>query len=306
MRRFLAILGGVVVVLAVLLVVNAIVTGRETEEASPTIGRIVDLADGDVQVREDGPRSAPPLVLLHCFACSMRWWDRVVPTLARDYRVVRIDLLGHGGSEKPREGYAMTEQAERVATVMRQLRLRPAVVAGHSMGGAVATALAERYRDLVRGVVIIDTPPSPDDSELPFAARLGFVPVIGEAVKRVATDGMVKEGLEDAFAPGFDVPDQFVDDFNSMTYSAYDSSHEESADFGDERPLDARLADVRLPLLVIFGAQDEIAEPDSAAGYKRARGARVVLIPNAGHSPNVETPGRTATLIRRFERGLAN
>ena len=48
---------------------------------------------------------------------------------------------------------------------------------------------------------------------------------------------MVKKGLEDAFAPGYDVPDQFVDDFNRMTYSAYDGSHKAATDFGDERPL---------------------------------------------------------------------
>jgi pimeloyl-ACP methyl ester carboxylesterase len=133
-------------------------------------------------------------------------------------------------------------------------------------------------------------------------AELGFTPVVGEAMKRLATDDQVKEGLGDAFAPGFDVPDQFVDDFNRMTYSAYDDSHHEADEFGNERPLDARLADARKPLLVIFGARDEIVDPDSSAGYKRVNGAQVTIIPNAGHSPNVETPGRTAELIERFAR----
>jgi len=98
-RRALAITAAALVVLGVLLVVNALVMDRETKAASPTIGRIVDLPNGDVQVREDGPKSAQPIVLLHCFACSMRWWDRMVPALAKDHHVVRIDLLGHGGSE---------------------------------------------------------------------------------------------------------------------------------------------------------------------------------------------------------------
>jgi pimeloyl-ACP methyl ester carboxylesterase len=303
-RRALAITAAALVVLGVLLVVNALVMDRETKAASPTIGRIVDLPNGDVQVREDGPRSAQPIVLLHCFACSMRWWDRIVPALAKDHHVVRIDLLGHGGSEMPRDGYSMQDQAERVEAVIRSLRLPPAVVVGHSMGGAVATALAEQRPDVMSGLVIIDTPPDPKDAELPFAARIGFVPVIGEATKRIATDGMVKKGLEDAFAPGYDVPDQFVDDFNRMTYSAYDGSHNGATDFGDERPLDARLADVGKPLLVIFGARDQIVDPDSAAGYKRVKGARVTMIPNAGHSPNVETPVRTADLIDRFAQRL--
>src|SRR5258705_350327 len=83
-----------------------------------------------------------------------------------------------------------------------------AVVVGHSMGGSVATALAEGQPGLLRGVVIVDTPPNPDAAHLPATARIGFVPVIGEAVNRVATDGMVRDGLSDAFAAGFHVPDQ--------------------------------------------------------------------------------------------------
>ena len=98
--------------------------------------------------------------------------------------MVRIDLLGHGGSEMPRDGYSMQDQAERVEAVIRSLRLPPAIVVGHSMGGAVATALAEQRPDVMSGLVIIDTPPDPKDAELPFAARIGFVPVIGEATKR--------------------------------------------------------------------------------------------------------------------------
>jgi pimeloyl-ACP methyl ester carboxylesterase len=290
---------------AAVLVINAIVTDHETKAAAPTIGRIVNLPGGDLQVREDGPRSAPPIVLLHCFACSMRWWDAVVPSLARDHHVVRIDLLGHGGSEMPRKGYSMPDQARRVAEVLEGLRLPPAVVVGHSLGGAVATALAEDQPARVRGIVLIDTPPDSAQAHLPSSARIGFVPVVGEAVKRAVTDGMVRDGLGDAFAPGFRVPDQYVQDFNRMTYTAYDDSHEASDDYGEHRPLDARLADVGRPLLVLFGGRDQIVDPDAFASYRRVKGARVVQIPAAGHSPNVEQPARTAALIAAFSDRIA-
>src|SRR5688572_25877352 len=102
MRRLLL---GLLILLAVALAVNTVVTDRDTEEARADTGRIVDLPGGDLQVREDGPRDAPAVVMLHGFACSLNWWDQVTPALARDHRVVRFDLLGHGGSEKPKEGY---------------------------------------------------------------------------------------------------------------------------------------------------------------------------------------------------------
>ena len=100
--------------LAVLLAVNTVVMDRETEPAKADVGRMIDLPGGDLQVREDGPRDAPNIVLLHGFACSIGWWEDMIPALARDHHVITFDLLGHGGSEKPREGYGMEEQARRV------------------------------------------------------------------------------------------------------------------------------------------------------------------------------------------------
>src|SRR5512145_1691034 len=102
MRRVLM---GLLVLLVVALVVNTIVSDRETEAAEADVGRVIELPDGDLQVREDGPADGPPVVLLHGFACSLRWWDDIVPVLAREHRVIRFDLLGHGGSEKPKDGY---------------------------------------------------------------------------------------------------------------------------------------------------------------------------------------------------------
>ena len=100
-------------------------------------------------MREDGPRDAPAVVLLHGFACSIGWWDQMTPALARDHHVIRIDLLGHGGSEKPREGYSMESQARRVARRSTASACGAPRSSGHSMGGSVATALAEQRPALV-------------------------------------------------------------------------------------------------------------------------------------------------------------
>ena len=98
---------GVVGALLALLVFNALWVEGETEGAEATVpgGRILDLPSGELQVVEHGPRGAAPIVLIHCFSCAIDWWDEMVPLLRRDHRVVAIDLLGHGGSEKPTSGY---------------------------------------------------------------------------------------------------------------------------------------------------------------------------------------------------------
>src|SRR3954447_13310279 len=132
MRGRWAIAIGVVAALLVLLVVNALVVDGQTESAQVTVlgGRILDLPDGEMQVRESGPRGGPPIVLVHCFSCAMDWWDGMLPMLEREHRVVAVDLLGHGGSEKPGSGYTPQNQARAVAEALKRLRVSDATVVG--------------------------------------------------------------------------------------------------------------------------------------------------------------------------------
>jgi pimeloyl-ACP methyl ester carboxylesterase len=306
MRRGWKILIAVAVALVVLLGLNTIVTGRETKSAEVTEpgGRILHLNGGDLQVREVGPRDGSPIVLVHCFSCAMNWWDGMLPKLKRDHRIIEVDLLGHGGSEKPSSGYTIPNQADLVAQALARLRVRDATVVGHSLGGAVVVALAERSPALAARIVIIDTVSSMDDAEgLGFIAGLGFKPVVGEAGWRLKTERVVRDGLGVAFAPGFDVPDAFVEDVKRMTYSSYDDSPQGFEDYLDEESLADRVTKTGKPLLVIMGSEDETAKDPQAAldAYTEAvPEAFGNLIKGVGHSPNVEEPSLTSDFVLGF------
>ncbi len=309
MRRGWKILIGVLIALAVLLVVNTLVVNGQTKDAETTIdgGRIISLPGGDVQVFEQGSGDGAPIVLLHCYGCSLHWWDELAPILAADHRVIRIDLLGFGGSQKPASGYSIDDQAELVAGALDRLGVQGAVVVGHSMGFSVATALADRASQLVDRLVNIDQAPTEDECSLPFIAKLGYAPVIGEAIWRVAPNFAIKDGYADAFAPGYDIssgfpnPDQVINDYKAMTYTSYTEAASESSDYTDEEPLDQRLRQIPVPLLSIFGDEDQICDPESSqSAYASVPGAETESIAGAGHSPNVEKPKETAALIERF------
>jgi pimeloyl-ACP methyl ester carboxylesterase len=311
---------GLVVVLAALLVLNAVALNNQTKAAETTIegGEIVSLPGGDVQVFEDGVEDAraakarPPIVLVHCYSCSLHWWDRMAPILARDHRVIRVDLLGHGGSEKPKSGYEIPQQAALVAGALNEFEVEGAVVVGHSMGASVATALAEESSELVDRVVIVDEAPDTGYGGLGLLARLSYVPVLGQALNRLSDapggDSAVKAGYEEAFAPGFDIesgfpnPDQVVDDFDTMTYTAFDETHDANNDFLDEQPLTERLTAAAVPVMAIFGSEDQVYDDpaEALAAYEDVPGAQTAEIEGAGHSPNVEEPEETAALIREF------
>jgi pimeloyl-ACP methyl ester carboxylesterase len=292
---------GVLSLVAVLLALNTIVVDGKTKPAEVTVpgGKILQLPGGAMQVLERGSRTAPPIVLIHCFTCAIDWWDGMIPRLERNHRVIAVDLRGYGGSEKPSSGYSMEDQASFVAEGLSRLGVRGATVVGHSLGGTVATALSEDFPRLVRRLAIIDQ--APDESYasdgLPITAKLSFVPVLGQALWQITPDFAIKDGLGAAFAPGYDVPDRFVDDFNRMTYTSYSSDTEEG-DYSDAAPLDRRIARAGTPLLAIFGAEDQIYDSKEAlAAYANVPGAQTELIAGAGHSPNVEKPAETAALV---------
>lgn len=312
-RRRLTIAVAALAVLALLLAANALVTSGETANAELTVpgARILELPGGDIQVLDRGPRRAQPVVLLHGFTCSIRWWERMLPPLERRHRVVAIDLLGHGGSEKPRDGYSMESQAELVAAALKRLEVDGATVVGHSMGAAVATALIEASPGHVDRVVVLDQAPDSDGygADLPLTAKLTFVPVIGEALWRMSPDSAIEDGLSVGFAPDYDVPIEFVEDFRRLTYSSYDGSAAGESEYTDAAPLDRRLRRAGIPVLAIFGAEEQIYDPEESLAAYAAIGAETELIPGAGHSPNVERPALTAALVSRFagkEKGRPN
>ncbi len=305
MRRRLKVGIVVIVALLALLLVNALITGDETEGAEVTEpgGRIFKLPDGDLQVAEHGPRDGSPIVLIHCFSCAINWWDGMVPLLDRDHRVITIDLLGHGGSEKPSSGYNPPNQAKVVAEALERLEVSDATVVGHSLGGSVTVALSEQVPQLVSKAVIIDMPPDNSYGDLGFIAGLAFQPLIGPALWRIKPDFSVRDGLGVAFAPGFDVPDAFVEDVKRMTYTSYDDSPSGVDDFLEEESLDQRMASAGQPLMVLMGAEEQVVNNPQRALDQYAEGdpgTETHLIEGAGHSPNVERPALAAKLVERF------
>ncbi len=291
--------------LIALLVINALLVDGKTAPGGVTVpgGRILDLPGGEMQVVEGGPRDAEPIVLIHCFSCAIDWWDGMRPRLEVDHRVVAVDLLGHGGSEKPGSGYTPENQAKLVAEALRRLGVRDAEVVGHSLGGAVAVALSQQAPRLVDRVAIVDMPPDNSYGDLGFLAGLAFQPVLGEALWRIKPDFSVRDGLSVAFAPGFDVPDAFVEDVKRLTYTAYDESPAGTEDFIGEESLDRRMRATGKPLLVLMGAEEQIVDDPRRALEQYANGvpgAETRLIAGAGHSPNVERPALTARLVLAF------
>lgn len=92
-------------------------------------------------------------------------WDAFVPEFSKKHRVITIDLLGHGDTECMGYVHSMEDNADVVHAVLAELRIRKAVLVGHSMGGYVGLAFAELYPDAVKGLVLLNSTSRADSDE---------------------------------------------------------------------------------------------------------------------------------------------
>jgi pimeloyl-ACP methyl ester carboxylesterase len=231
----------------------------------------------------------------------MHWWDEIVKRLESKFHLVRVDLLGHGGSEKPKSGYSMEHQAEQIALALKVLRVKNALVAGHSTGGEVAIALAALHPELVSRLMVVDTEPAERYVDTDFLTKLSLKPVLGQALRRIVTDGEIRSGLGQAFTKGYKVPGQFVRDFRKLTFGAYKKTFDESADYVKQGRQTRDFKRITAPTMVVFGAEDKLVDSESAPQFSNIRpAARVVIVPDSGHAPMIQQPDTVAGLFRQL------
>ena len=266
-----------------------------------TVDRFVSLADGDMHVMEDGQADAPALLLIHGSAGSTLWWDPVVAALGEDFRVVRVDLLGHGSSASPSSGYDIPTHARRVGTALDELGVGRVTVVGHSMGCLVATALAEQRPHQTAALVLIDMGPSLDAAAPDgLLVRLLLARFPGRLLWRLRSEATIRRALRSAFARPVEVPDVIVGAALGMTHRALAGTARGAVDYISHKSLPDRLVALGIPLLVIFGQEDARYSSSSAADYATVPGARLEVLAGVGHTPMLEDPQTTARLLREL------
>jgi pimeloyl-ACP methyl ester carboxylesterase len=243
--------------------------------------------------REFGSPDAPPLVLVHGLGASGRAWDLVAPLLAARFRLIVPDLPGFG--ETGGEHTTIKGMARAVVDLVEG----EFAVAGHSMGGLVATALTELVPDRVTRLVLVNSPPSYESRTAARGRgeRILALPVVGSLVWRSLSDDKLRTMMRTAFAPGHEVPHVFVEDLRRTTLAAFTGASAEIDAYLKRRPLPERVGALTQQALVVFGERDGRVDPSSLDGYGPVANATVVTIPEAGHTPVWEAPDRTAELI---------
>ena len=245
--------------------------------------------------REEGPASAPPLLLGPSLGTSYALWDRVAPELSAGHRVVRWDLPGHGGSAAGLIGAGATvgDLASLVLTLADTLGIGRFAYAGVSLGGAVGLHLAVHHPDRLSSLAVICS-----------SAHFNGAGPWRERAARVRREGL--GGLADGadarwFTAGFTVP-QLIRDHREADPEGYAACCDALAAFD----LRDRLAEVSVPTLLIAGREDPATPPEHLREIADAvPDATLVELPGASHLAPAQRPGAVLTALRAHFDGTA-
>ncbi len=253
--------------------------------------------------------SGPGLMMVHGHGGAKEDFADHVPTLARDHTVVIFDHRGHGASDKPdsRDAYSLDRLASDILQVADAVGLDTFRLLGHSMGGMAARKVVLRAPERVEAFIMMDTCPGP----IP-----GFPVDLMEAGAEVAlTRG--KEGLAELFAlaPHLETEAhqraieeragyvEFMakkfDDYSAVMWGAMaiDLAHQT-----DDLP--ALAAELQVPLLILVGEQDKPFVIASRTTHDAVPASQLVVIPDAGHSPQFENPDAWIAALGAFLASL--
>lgn len=262
--------------------------------------RMVEIDGARLRVRIEGPETAPPIVLIHGFTFSLETWDGWAADLARDHRVIRYDLSGHGLSDPdPQARYGTADRVRQLKALLDRLGIARATLAGNSFGGLVAWNFAALFPDRVDRLVLID---SAAYSINGVTERPVPVPPAMRAYLSAPSPQAVAFSAAQIFAHPERLTPQRLELMRAMIARPGNGpaliSHLEQ--FTLPEPT-AQLRRITAPTLILWGSKDKVVPVDHADRLAAAiPNARRIVYEDVGHAPQEEAADRSLADLRAF------
>ena len=306
------IIGGILIALAILIGVYVAATWapeRTVEELrarwAPAPSVFLNVAGMRVHMRDEGPRDdASPIVLLHGFASSLHTWDGWAAALTSKRRVVRFDLSGFGLTGPSPDGiYSGDDDMRLVIAVLDHLGIERCVLGGNSLGGGISLRTALAHPARVEKLILVDSGGYPTrPTSKPIVFYLARLPMIEWMVGHTLPRGLVEQGLRNVYGDASKVTPELVDRSRELTQRA--GNRRALIERGRQsRPTTVahRIAELKLPTLIIWGGQDRLIPPDTAERFHHdIAGSTLVIFDDLGHMPQEEDPARTTAAVKQF------
>jgi 3-oxoadipate enol-lactonase len=252
--------------------------------------------------REAGPAGADVLLLIHGFPLSAAMWRPQLEAPPAGWRVIAPDLRGFGNSPLEDERITMDTMADDLAALLQGLGVRRATVCGLSMGGYVAFALFRRYPTLVRALVLCDTKAGADTEEVRRGRLQGAARVLVDGTSSVVEPMLAKLLSPVAVQRQPALEPEVRGIMEAASAAGVAAAMRAMAARPDSTTV---LRSINVPTQIIVGADDQITPPGGAQLMVRGiPGARIDIIPEAGHLPNLENTPAFNSVLDGFLAGV--
>jgi len=263
----------------------------------------------ELHFTDTGPRDAPILVLVHGYSASLNTWDAWVRNLRKDYRVIRLDLPGHGLSRCVDNDEIGIEQfIASIDRVTHSLDVDQFTLVGSSMGGHTAWAYALAHPERLDGLVLVDaagwlSAPGEDDKD-PVIFKLLRNGFARNVMKDLDMSALIRSGLENSFADPELVTDEMVERYSAMSRAPCHREALLKIMSGTTLRVPAskeRLSAIAVPTLILHGDTDNLIPVAHAEKFADAiPGSKLIIYPETGHIPQEEQPVASVEDFRAF------
>lgn len=235
----------------------------------------------------------PPIILLHGLTASGACWTEVARDLEGDYDVIMPDARGHGSSSKPATGYQYEDHANDVVGFINALRIPPAILIGHSMGGMTAALVASRHPELMRCLILAD----PTFLSLDLQRQVQESDAADQhrryltmSFEEIAAEARIKH------------PDRSSGTIELIARARLQTSIHAFEVLTPPNPDYVQVVSaIEIPTLLVIGGSNGVVSPDLAAELQRINPRlQVAQIPEAGHGLHYDHPKRFAAIVRSF------
>ena len=266
--------------------------------------QFVELRPGlTVHFRDEGPRDAPVIVLLHGSNADLHTWDAWTAALTDRYRVVRFDQIGHGltGAD-PRGDYAPQNFAVDVGRIADRLGLKRFVLAGNSMGGGIALDYALRHPDRLAGLVLVDSAGAPQNGTGPsnIGFKIAATPGLNRIMTIITPRWVVAQSMEQAVARKEAASETAIDRvWELLRYPGNREATRLRITMPRTSFDPAKLASLHVATLILWGDDDRQIPVESGRWLAEAiPGSQLIVYPGIGHIPMEEAAAQSVGDLR--------
>jgi pimeloyl-ACP methyl ester carboxylesterase len=246
-----------------------------------------------------GDPKGPAVVLIHGYTDNARDWVPLIPYLSKHYRLIVVDIRGHGRSDKPECCYARIDFAYDIKLLLDALHIPQADIVGHSLGSMITQVLAEQWPDRVRKVILISSTGGPRPGSVPRQPTYDFAAEIRKLHEPIDPDSPFMVQWWDSPKP---VNPEFIRrqrrDAANIPLAVWLAVLDQGANPAD---IQRNLPKLKAPTLLIWGSDDPIMEEEVRQTLREALpSATVKVFAGLGHNPFWEEPQAVAAVINPF------